>query len=375
MPYWDWTLDRTMPQAFTDATYNGQTNPLYVPGRTLTNPRRWPLPDSIVGPDVMKKVYSQTTYQAFGTSKNPAQNSLDMSWVVAGGGVQGPLEFTPHNNVHNFIGAFMPTAGSPRDPIFMMHHGNIDRIWAYWNALGRKNSDGMSDQDWTLWSQMSFTNNYLTPTGNPYTVVVKDVQSTIALGYTYGGLPQHDNLREDPERTRRLLSLFATASGVQQLDNLHVLTSPNRQAARLTRPLIKEVRLHPNLRAMVADDNRAPAQDAEVFALIKDIQAGPAVSGLRVFVNAQNPSASTPDSDPHFVTEVGFFAHPPGHGNHHKGLPSVVVDLTDALRRLAKLGKLQDDRITVQLLPSLREGAKDGDAAAVVPAVVEIAAL
>lgn len=375
MPYWDWTVDRTMPQAFTDPTYNGASNPLYVPGRTLSNPNRWPLRDPIVGSDVMKKIYSQTTYQSFGTSKNPAQNNLDMSWVVAGGGVQGTLEATPHNNIHNFIGAFMPTAGSPRDPIFMMHHGNIDRIWAYWNALGRKNSDGMSDSDWTLWSEMIFANNYMTPTGTPYSAVVKDLQSTLALGYTYDQLPQHDNLREDPERTRRMLSLFATASGAASLENLQVLSSPNRLAARTNRALVKEVGLNPNLRAMVTDDKRGASQDAEIFALIKDIQVGASVGGMRIFVNAENPTANTPDNDPHFVSEVGFFSHGDGHGNHHKALPTVLIDLTDTLRSLAKRGQLGGDRISVQLVPVLREGAKDGDAATLLPAVVEVAAL
>ncbi len=253
MPYWDWTVDRTMPQAFTDSTYKGKPNPLYVPGRTLSNPSRWPLPDSIVGPAVMSKIYAQTTYQSFGTSKNPRQNSLDESWVVAGGGVQGTLEATPHNNVHNFIGAFMPTAGSPRDPIFMMHHCNIDRIWAYWNALGRRNSDGMSADDWKLWNGMTFTNNYLSPTGVPYTAAVAGLQNTLALGYTYGNLPQHDGQVEDPERTRRLLALFATGSAPETLENLQVLTSPNRQAARVDRALVKEVALPQSLRAMVAE--------------------------------------------------------------------------------------------------------------------------
>lgn len=377
MPYWDWTVDRTMPQAFTDTTYKGKPNPLYVPGRTLSTPSRWPLPDSIVGPAVMSKIYAQTTFQSFGTSKNPRQNSLDESWVVAGGGVQGTLEATPHNNVHNFIGAFMPTAGSPRDPIFMMHHCNIDRIWAYWNALGRRNSDGMSPGDWALWNGMTFTNNYLSPTGVPYTAAVAGLQNTLALGYTYGNLPQHDGQVEDPERTRRLLALFATGSAPETLENLQVLTSPNRQAARADRALVKEVALPQSLRAMVAENAPGTEQAAEMFALIKDIDVGAGVDGMRVFVNADNPTSSTPDTDPHFVAEVGFFAHPPGHEGHqnHKGLPSVVIDLTDTVRRLAAAGKLDGDRISVQLVPTLRQGAAAGAEKSLVPAVVEVAAL
>lgn len=377
MPYWDWTLDRTMPSAFTDTTYNGKPNPLYVPGRTLSNPSRWPLPDNIVGPDVMKQIYKQTTYQSFGTSKNPQQNDLNEKWVVAGGGVQGTLEATPHNNVHNFIGAFMPTAGSPLDPIFMMHHCNIDRIWAYWNALGRRNSDGMSATDWALWNGMTFTNNFLSPTGVPYSAAVAGLQDTLKLGYTYGNLPQHDNLREDPERTRRLLAFFATGSSVTSLNNLQVLSSPIRQPALANQPLVKEVTLPASVRGGVAETAPGAAPTAEVYALVKNIEVGAGVDGMRVFVNADKPTSDTPTNDPHFVAEVGFFAHPSGHHGHehHKAAPSVLIELTATLRRLSAAGMLKDDRIAVQLVPTLRAGAPADAMKSLLPAVVEIAAL
>jgi len=116
MPYWDWTVDRTMPAVFTDPAYKGKPNALYVGTRTLTDPARWPLRDAIVGPGVMQAIYGETAFQLFGTSKNPNQNDLDMSWVVRGGGSQAVLERTPHNSVHNFIDGFMPSPGSPRDP-------------------------------------------------------------------------------------------------------------------------------------------------------------------------------------------------------------------------------------------------------------------
>lgn len=42
------------------------------------------------------------------------------------------LEGQPHNNVHDSIGGFMGLFLSPTDPIFFMHHGNIDRLWDVW---------------------------------------------------------------------------------------------------------------------------------------------------------------------------------------------------------------------------------------------------
>jgi tyrosinase len=37
-----------------------------------------------------------------------------------------------HNNVHLAVGGEMATAQSPADPIFWLHHANVDRLWAVW---------------------------------------------------------------------------------------------------------------------------------------------------------------------------------------------------------------------------------------------------
>ncbi len=374
MPYWDWTVDRVMPKAFTDETYNGKANPLYVKGRTL-NTNDWPLSDDWVSQAVLdSKVFDETNFQFFGTSKNPDQDNLDMSWVVKGGGVQGFLEGTPHNLIHNAIGAYMPSAGSPRDPIFMMHHGNIDRIWAVWNALGRSNTGNMSQTDQTLWLDMNFKNNYLSPTGQTYSATPANLQSTLELGYTYPDLPAPDNLSSDPVRDAKLLSLLAAGSKSDKLDVLRVLPAANTEAATLSKPLVKSVRFSSAMSNQVA--LTAPADAAEVFVIIREMDVGPNVSSVRVFVNAETLTSKTPNSDPHFAGEIGILSHPESsdgeHSGHHKAPPTALIDLTDTLRTLAKKSMLKGDNISVQLIPVLRNGMKDGNDAKVIPAVIEI---
>jgi tyrosinase len=374
MPYWDWTLDRNVPAPFTDPMYAGKPNPLYVKGRTLDKDHGWPLADAIVGTRVIDRIYRETDFQLFGTSKNPDQDTLDMRWVSEGGGSQGILERTPHNTIHNSIGAFMPSAGSPRDPIFMMHHANIDRIWAYWNARGRSNTSGMDATSRNLWLEMDFANNFLKPDGTPYGIKVKDVQSTDTLGYTYADLPRPDGVVADPERARRLLALFGTGQGLKQVDNLLLLPSPNTVSATPSKPLVAQAQLSDSVRTLVTASPVAGKRSPEVFALIKDMDVGRGVASLRVFVNADKLVATTPDTDPHFVTQISFLQH--GHtANHHKAPPSALVDLTDTLRSLSSQGLLRGDKITVQLQPVARAGAAAGPDTRVVPATVEIAVL
>lgn len=42
------------------------------------------------------------------------------------------LEFALHNTVHRWISGDMATACSPNDPVFFLHHCNVDRLWASW---------------------------------------------------------------------------------------------------------------------------------------------------------------------------------------------------------------------------------------------------
>lgn len=71
---------------------------------------------------------------SFTSSKTPSHNSPAGSFCV--------LEGLPHNQTHNFIGG-VPTWNpgpygnmtnflSPVDPIFFLHHSNLDRLWDVW---------------------------------------------------------------------------------------------------------------------------------------------------------------------------------------------------------------------------------------------------
>lgn len=100
LPYWDYYRSPRIPAEFTDAATN---NPLYVP-RVNTN------------------VYNALSLTPFGATV----------WNFERGRVNAfePLiESRPHNPVHNIIGGFMTNLESPMDPIFYLHHANIDRLW------------------------------------------------------------------------------------------------------------------------------------------------------------------------------------------------------------------------------------------------------
>lgn len=48
--------------------------------------------------------------------------------------LEGWSPFGLHNKVHVWVGGSMLPGTSPNDPIFFLHHCNVDRIWALWQS-------------------------------------------------------------------------------------------------------------------------------------------------------------------------------------------------------------------------------------------------
>lgn len=138
MPYWNWTCQRSIPAPFwetgsvlrytpTSNTINGiPTGP-----RTATSTSQ--LSDVIVGQSIINTIMGQTNFQLFASGSATA--------LRGGPRVYGTLEGTPHNAVHGFVGGAMGDFLSPLDPIFWLHHCNIDRIWYDWNSAGNANTN------------------------------------------------------------------------------------------------------------------------------------------------------------------------------------------------------------------------------------------
>lgn len=59
------------------------------------------------------------------------RHPLWIFWRLLEAGWPGLLTST-HNAAHNYVGGHMAGAFSPNDPVFWMHHANVDRIWANW---------------------------------------------------------------------------------------------------------------------------------------------------------------------------------------------------------------------------------------------------
>ena len=106
-------------------------------------------------------MFRDPTSDLFVTQRNAAMNSGAGSlpaWAVDySAGLAQPnftsasssLEGLPHNIVHVLVGGWMgsvPTAA--QDPIFFLHHCNMDRLWDLWLAQGGGRIDPVFDNTW-----------------------------------------------------------------------------------------------------------------------------------------------------------------------------------------------------------------------------------
>lgn len=60
----------------------------------------------------------------------PGMHAVWVFWLILEQGIRQLPE--THNAGHRFIGGHMGGAFSPNDPIFWLHHANVDRIWDAW---------------------------------------------------------------------------------------------------------------------------------------------------------------------------------------------------------------------------------------------------
>ena len=107
--------------------------------------------------------YNDVNSDSFNSSKTASHNS-----APAGSDSFSVLEGLPHNKVHNYIGGVGPVDPgpygnmtnflSPVDPIFYLHHANMDRLWDVWTR--KQKHLGLpylpTGQDWQTYSSEPF---------------------------------------------------------------------------------------------------------------------------------------------------------------------------------------------------------------------------
>jgi tyrosinase len=147
LPYWRY--DQPASQVFIREFMgfpNSNDRVLFIPGHPF---EQWTT-ESHVG--IVRRM-------GFPAANKPPGLMTEQSIIALGGGAfrvfgepfvglpRGGIEYDPHGKAHTSFraGWIISPPSAPRDPMFFLLHGNVDRLWAKWQWFYKRNKDADPD--------------------------------------------------------------------------------------------------------------------------------------------------------------------------------------------------------------------------------------
>jgi tyrosinase len=389
LPYWNYSYQdpaepspqwprACLPWAFCQQTLpDGSGNPLYVDDIAIRGLQpTWP-----GGPRQGETMYLVDTTppyaDAYGNAayQDPASDS---------DGFNPTLDGTPHGMVHvdtgtgsqavSNTGWMYRTQTAGFDPIFWLHHSQVDRLWVGWNALGGTNPDGdwltAADDDpslrpvrWNFWADGDIANKLVVYPGD-----MLDPESLgnphFPYSYRYQELPPEPDRQiaawlrvaeavpgELPRAVRPTdATAVPEAAGERELAHDDSGLEVHHEPASIRISLPEEAR--EPLGALEADVEATPPR---VMLYLENITGADAGNYL-VYLNDTKVDRDTADRVPHFVGAFTAFGadHHEGHEGH--GGMSASYDITDLVAYLRARGEWDEDGVDVTIVPAAPAG-------------------
>lgn len=152
LPFWDWTVDNSITSSIWGSDFMGG-NGRPSDGRVMTGSfafdnGNWNLNvNDDPGQDLRRRLgqgasslptaaqvnqcLAVTPYDSAPWNISSNLNTSFRNRLEGWGSSQPQL----HNRVHVWVGGSMLASTSPNDPVFFLHHCNIDRLWAIWQSM------------------------------------------------------------------------------------------------------------------------------------------------------------------------------------------------------------------------------------------------
>lgn len=247
-----------------------------------------------------------------------------------------------HGRVHVLVGTSSNMGAVPyaaRDPLFWVHHANIDRMWASWTRNG-----GTNPYDAT-WAATQFV--FADRAGWKVTGRLRDFFDTSSLGYTY------DHFIPPPSGTTSTSTTLAAATGAAE--RIAAAATPARLGAGKT-----VVSLLPTTPQGIGS---IPASQ-HAYLVLSELHTW-AQPGVLYHVYLA-PARGSVQSRGNYAETIHFFDaefHQHGGGtdlDEALGENFFSFDVTDLLLRYARSGILERDTLAVTFVPGGRARPDSG---------------
>lgn len=347
LPYWNY-LDATnpdarkLPQEFKDATLpDGTPNPLSQAPRHGTDtlgPQTWLNRDITLAAQTATPLYTA------------APGTVGYGGAISGfahqGNLTGGVEGNPHNLVHVMLGGLGAQSGwmsdpayAALDPIFWLHHCNIDRLWEAWMSEGSNQQELSS-----AWKNGPFPQQFLmpNPAGGGNVFVPGDTLPGERLA------PQYDDIHKG---TGIAAVVLAAAGGPGMppsqkppLDTGSALLGANEASVEVTgTPVTASVEITPPPRKLTA---AAPVKQRYFLNLegVRGLDPSGAVEVYLVVPDGDGSEAHLADT----LVFFGLGSASSTEGRHAGNGLSAAIDITDLVKQIGGGPDLKD-RVEVQL--------------------------
>jgi tyrosinase len=327
LPYWNYSVPAGYPLP---AQFRMPADPLFGP---LFRPNRRAQVNA-----------GQPIFTGMGVASDlsPAGALAHSNYLPSGAnpGFNQALDQGLHGNVHVFVGNGQGMGSIPwaaNDPIFWMHHCNIDRLWVVWNSAGHANPGTAA------WLNKTFV--FATQNGQPVTAVVKDYTNTVKCNYRYDELinvPRVAAAQSSLAAATPLTVAESASAGAVPLGSEPVRVSL-RSAAAAGPSAAATSRLASRLAALPG--NR------RIYLVIKDLSASVQPEAIyRVYFDLPEGRPEDPLNS-HYVGSFTFFDTVP-HGEDHAthGSKPYSFDITEIVANLQAQNLLKEEN-TVTIVP------------------------
>ena len=347
LPYWNYSADtpeaRQLPPAFLpDKEPDGSPNPLFSPNRALTKGKS--LPKSYVS------LAALAIAQFAGDSVDPAFGGPQTTFSHSGQ-TSGGLENVPHNVVHTGVGGWMNNPNSAAlDPIFWLHHANIDRLWAVWNGQGAQFQDP-TDAAWL--SGVNFQLHDKTGAVVTFDSANMRDPATILGGYTYDDLtPPPPPAIAVAAQTRQ--AMVAETHSPQLVGNTNEPTSLDG-----TETKVKVGLAQPRAQAMAA---RATTRPPRAFLNLENVTGLRSSVVYEIFIDVPDGKGGETRLPAGLLSSFGVRAASERDSLHGGTGITTSIEITPIVEQLRKEGRWDDSHLDVTFVREEHGAETDADA-------------
>lgn len=355
LPYWNYThpTQRALPLPYRQPA-DSTINPLYVSARQMNDGSL--LPESAVS---IATAFAATNFSS-PTGSGQSFGGQRLSQPSHEASPPGLLERTPHNTIHVLVGGstgwMASVATAARDPIFWLHHANVDRLWKRWlDQGGGRSNPPPSD---TVWRRTPFT--FINENGQQVVLTGEQILNTVTqLGYRYDDDPAAMALAA-PEPPRGSTGTPSDPLAQQSPPRLP------ESAALYDRRVDLDIRLP--VRVVVPFENDAAARIEQALTAGSPGPPGALDAGARrlmlnlehieydrppgvyweIYINLPEHERNPDPQGPHFAGTLALFAMKSHDGASHLRQD---IDITDPLRKLALRKSRKLSSLSVTFVP------------------------